>query len=365
MNTKTVCVLQHVQGETPGLIADALAQHAVEVKWVRPFRGERIPARLDRESGLVVMGGPMGVYEQHQHPFLRQEIALIEQTLGEAKPILGVCLGSQLLAATLGARVAPGPQKEIGWHPITLRPSAAEDRLWRGMPASFMGFHWHGDVFDLPRGTVRLAESELTAHQAFRYGQSAYGFLFHAEVKPPMVQGMVREFRGELEAAGLVGEEILAAASQHLPALQEIGTTVFGRWAELVRDEAPPSSEPPRIRVKSAAEAPSPDDGARLVVDRLWPRRDTMPAKGRQARLSDLAPSDSLVYWYQNRPERAGDFRRRYFDELDACPEKAEPVLAELAKGPVTLLFSPRPSSHFTALVLRDYLLSALPAGRQ
>lgn len=241
----TVCAIQHVPCETLGLIASVLKRQGLAVKLVRPFRGERIPRSLRGCAGLVVMGGPMGVYEQDQHPFLADEIRLLQRAVREAKPVLGVCLGSQLLAAALDAPVTPGRRKEIGWHAVTLTSAASKDPLWRGLERRFVGYHWHGDVFELPRGAVSLARSDLTRNQAFRFGESAYGILFHLEVGAKMIARMTKTFRAELEQAGVAGADILGAATQHLPPLQEIGATVFSRWAELAaegRAEAPPAA---------------------------------------------------------------------------------------------------------------------------
>jgi GMP synthase (glutamine-hydrolysing) len=225
-----ICVLQHVEPETPGIIADALVERGVELVTVRTHRGERVPDRMDPFSGLLVMGGPMGVYEADRYPHLRDEIALIQRALADEKPVLGICLGSQLLAAAVGANVAPAT-KEIGWLEVTLAPGAHDDPLWRGTPAQFTAFHWHGDAFDLPRGAVALASSERTACQAFRHGAHAYGILFHMEVTEAIVQGMVHSFPKELAAAGVDGPAIVAEAGTRLAPMHRISQPVFDRWA--------------------------------------------------------------------------------------------------------------------------------------
>jgi GMP synthase (glutamine-hydrolysing) len=222
---KSVCVLQHADCETPGLIGEALAGCALQT--IRPYAGETVPRELGAAAALVVMGGPQSVYEQDKFPHLRDELRLIEQALRDAKPILGVCLGSQLLAAALGANVHPGKQKEIGWFDVTLR----DDPLWAGAPRQFTAFHWHGDVFDLPRGATSLASSAFTPHQAFRYGVNACGLLFHLEVTAPQIAGMTALFGDELHRAGVDGRAILSGTRKHLPALQEIGAAVFRTWA--------------------------------------------------------------------------------------------------------------------------------------
>ncbi len=231
---KPVIALQHIQCEAPATIAEALAARKIPVRAVHLSHGDPVPPEIGDAAGLVVMGGPMGVYEQERYPHLREEIRLLESALKAETPILGVCLGSQLLASALGAGVRHGARKEIGWHSVSLAHGAGDDPLWKGIPSPFTAFHWHGDVFDLPHGAVPLASSELTPHQAFRYGQNAYGFLCHMEVTDKIISDMVKDCSDELRAAGVNGTEILAKKSDYLPALQKIGRLVLGRWAALV-----------------------------------------------------------------------------------------------------------------------------------
>jgi GMP synthase (glutamine-hydrolysing) len=235
---KPVIVVQHIQCETPGTIAEVLDARGIPRHAIRVFHGDPVPPQVDEAAGLVIMGGPMGVYEQARYPFLRDEIRLLESALRAEVPVLGVCLGSQLLASALGAKVAPGTRKEIGWHPVWLSQSAGDDPLWKGAQPRFTAFHWHGDVFDLPRGAVSLASSELTACQAFRHGDNAYGLLFHMEVTDQLVSGMVKDCSDELTAAGISGMEILTKRSEHLPQLRSLGQSVFGRWTDLVEHRA-------------------------------------------------------------------------------------------------------------------------------
>lgn len=186
------------------------------------------------ENALIVMGGPMGVYETKQYPFLKDEMKLIEDALRQKKPVLGICLGSQLLASVLGAPVKKGKKKEVGWHPVFLKPEASKDALWAGAPKSFMGLHWHGDIFDLPKGSAALASSELTRVQAYRYGASAYGFLFHMEVTRIMIRKWTDIFAGELKREKISASDILRESEHHQPFLQALGSVIFDRWAEKV-----------------------------------------------------------------------------------------------------------------------------------
>lgn len=229
-----VWVLQHAPRETLGIIAGALESAGGAARTVRVFAGEPVPAQMTEAAGLIVLGGPMGVYESALFPFLKQELRLIEQALKARKPILGICLGSQLLAVALGAQVTKGRQKEIGWRTVTLTEQAREDPLWKGVEPAFMGFHWHGDLFEVPRGAGLLASSVLTARQAYRYGENAYGLLFHIEVTEEIIRGMVQAFADELKESGADEAEILGGIQTHLPRLQRVGRSVFRRWVGLL-----------------------------------------------------------------------------------------------------------------------------------
>jgi GMP synthase (glutamine-hydrolysing) len=226
--------IQHIECESPGTIADALEAKAISLRIVSVYKGQPIPTEMGTAAGLVIMGGPMGVYEGDRYPFLREEIRLIEQAIKEEKAVLGVCLGSQLLAKALGARVTKGEKKEIGWYPVSLADGAAKDPLWASMQRSFMAYHWHRDVFELPRGAEPLASSALTPCQAFRYGGRAYGFLFHMEVTEKIIGEMIRTFAEELKEEGLGDRHITEGAANYLPHLQSIGKVVFGRWGGLL-----------------------------------------------------------------------------------------------------------------------------------
>ena len=230
-----VTILQHVHCETPGIISDCLQSADIDTRWIRTFEGDPIPFSMEAQAGLIVMGGPMSVSDHEQFPFLLEEQRLIEAALKDDKPVLGVCLGSQLLAATLGAEVKSGAQKEIGWHAITLAQGAASDALWKDLPQQFTAYHWHGDVFELPHEAVSLAYSELTACQGFRYGTNAYGILFHIEMTEKIIQNMLEEFSDELEEEKIVARSIIEKIGDFLPNLQTVGSRVFQRWVKLLK----------------------------------------------------------------------------------------------------------------------------------
>lgn len=231
---RRVVVLQHAASENLGAIENILGREAIEFRYVRTFEDQPVPRDLNTFSAVIVMGGPMGVYETDKYPFLVSEMDLMEKCLKSRKPVLGVCLGSQLLAACLGVPVRKGRKKEIGWFPVTLTPEGQHDRLWKEQPQKFTPFHWHGDVFDLPSGAVSLASSELTAVQAFNYGDLAYGLLFHLEVTRPHIEKMLSEFAEEVQQQNLSAPGILRDTDSFLPPLQAIVSNVIGRWAKSI-----------------------------------------------------------------------------------------------------------------------------------
>jgi GMP synthase (glutamine-hydrolysing) len=217
-------VLQHADAEAPGLLGPALEAAGFVLRTVRPDRGEAVPGAASEFAGLLLMGGPMGVYERGRFPHLRNEIDLVREALDREVPVLGICLGSQILAAAAGARVHRGPAKEIGWAPIRLRPAGAADPVLGLIPDGAFVFHWHGDTFELPSGAVLLASSDLYAHQAFRLGRAAYGLQFHPEVTEEMVREFAASGRVELEAErGPEGERLLVdGAGRHAAGLAPI-----------------------------------------------------------------------------------------------------------------------------------------------
>ena len=226
--------MQHTASENLGTIEYALRGHQIEFAYIETHRAKAVPPEMADKAGLVVMGGPMGVYEEAAFPFLRDEMRLIESALALGHPVLGVCLGSQLLAAVLGAEVTKGPRKELGWYEVVLTESGRSDSLFANVQPSFWPFHWHGDVFSLPKGSVSLASSQQTAHQAFRHGKNAYGLLFHLEVTKPQIAEMLNVFVDELREAGASSAEIAEQTPRHLTALQAIASDVFNRWAAML-----------------------------------------------------------------------------------------------------------------------------------
>jgi GMP synthase (glutamine-hydrolysing) len=174
--------IQHVSYEDPGLIAQAASRRGIELQLCHPYRGEPLPS-WEEIDGLVVMGGPMGVSDTSEHPYLTHETELIAAMVHAGQPVLGVCLGAQLLAHSLGAKVYRGEQAEIGFGSVSLTPAGRNDPVLGSFGAEILPVvHWHQDTFDLPDDALWLARSALYPHQAFRVGECAYAFQFHVEV---------------------------------------------------------------------------------------------------------------------------------------------------------------------------------------
>lgn len=222
-------VIQHVEMEGPGRIAELLAERDLRVELVEVFAGAAVPRSIGADEILVVMGGGMGVgdREDSRYPFLNAEIALLERALAEGRGILGVCLGSQLLASAAGARVYPNvirdeaghevTVREVGWGSVDLLGGAAGEPALAGLGDEQTVLHWHGDTYDLPAGAVHLASSRLCRHQAFRIGPRAFGLQFHVEADAALAIRWAHEDAEFVRAArGPDGPGAVVAESERL-----------------------------------------------------------------------------------------------------------------------------------------------------
>jgi GMP synthase-like glutamine amidotransferase len=225
-----VLAFRHVPFEHLGLIADSLAERNIECRYVDLYDSDGDPA-ADDAGGLIFMGGPMSVNDDL--PYIRRELQLVKDAVAQGKPVLGVCLGSQLIAKALGGRVYKNPVKEIGWFDVGFTEAARADRLFAGLNGPELVFHWHGETFDLPAGAALLASSEACRHQAFRVGANVYGLQFHLEVTPEMIADWCQQD----ENCGDMREIAYPIDPQrNAPRLRELSRQVFGRWCELLEN---------------------------------------------------------------------------------------------------------------------------------
>ncbi|HET9870768.1 MAG TPA: type 1 glutamine amidotransferase [bacterium] len=226
----TLTCFQHIDCEGPGTLQTVLEPLGFRLNILKPYRGDPVPAELG--DGLVVLGGPMGVYEREQYPWMEAELAAIRRALDASLPTLGVCLGSQMLAHAAGAQVFRGALPEVGWRPIALTPEGKKDALLEGLPGAFDVFHWHGDTFTLPKDAALLAGSDWFPHQIFRLGK-AYGFQCHLEVTEAMAREWAHLYAKELAPAGGPTPEarVLGDLPRHAAALGALAEKVFTRFA--------------------------------------------------------------------------------------------------------------------------------------
>jgi GMP synthase-like glutamine amidotransferase len=191
-------IVKHVDIEGPGLIEDRLRQEKIPYQILTLESGLHLP-KLDNFTHIVILGGPMNVYEEDQYPFLREEDLFIKEAIQRGKSILGICLGAQLIAKALGARIFKAPVKEIGWCDVSLTRIGSIDPFFSQLPRTFSVFQWHGDTFEIPHSAVLIATSSLVPHQAFRYGDNAYGLQFHLEVTQEMIREWMETYEEEFE----------------------------------------------------------------------------------------------------------------------------------------------------------------------
>ncbi|HJT23840.1 MAG TPA: type 1 glutamine amidotransferase [bacterium] len=229
-----ITCFQHIDCEGPGSLLEILKAKEVRINVLKPFQGDPVPAHLG--DGLVVLGGPMGVYEEKQYPWMTAELNAIRKCLDSSLPVLGICLGSQMLAHAAGGNVYKGQEQEVGWYPITPTERGHLDSLLLGLPREFNAFHWHGDTFTLPSRAALLAGSAKYPHQIFRVGTNAYGFQCHLEVTAEMVKSWMQVYAKELVPQGgpIPPEPIEEHLAENAAALNALAENVFARFAALL-----------------------------------------------------------------------------------------------------------------------------------
>ena len=231
-----VLVLQHIACEPPGVFEDVLHERGAELHRVELDEGQPLPDWREFDA-MVAMGGPMSANDDPELPWLTGEKLLIGDATRAGIPYWGVCLGVQLLAASLGARVYPGPQPEVGLLPVDLTEDGRADPVFGGLEKGLATLQWHGDTFDLPDGAVLLASSPAYANQAFRF-ERAYGVQFHLEVSAEMAREWAEVPAYVASLARTLGAEqapaFLAAIEQGADAMREEGRALFERWLDRV-----------------------------------------------------------------------------------------------------------------------------------
>jgi len=237
-NGKRTCVaVRHVAFEDLGLLAALLAARGYVTRWLEAGVDPIDAASLLQPDLVVILGGPIGVYEADTYPFVTDEIAAVAARLDANRPMLGICLGAQMMTAALRARVAPGPVKEIGWTPLTLTPAGQTSVL--APLATTPVLHWHGDNCDLPAGCERLAATAHCPVQAFCRAPWQLALQFHIEVEPARVERWLIGHTVELGKAGIDPRTLRAEAKAHGAATAAAGRVVLSKWLDSIAEASP------------------------------------------------------------------------------------------------------------------------------
>jgi len=226
-----ILALTHEQGPQTGVFADSADEHGATIEEWSFAWGTPPPRPLDEYDAVFVFGGVMNTNEEQYHPWLREETMVIQRFLDQGVPLLGVCLGGQLVAKAAHANVTRAPESEVGWHPVELLPETADDPLFSRLPSRMMAYQWHHFSFDLPGGAVPLAQSDVCL-QAFRLGERAWGLQFHCEVSAEMVELWTAacEALPDHEEPGFDPARVRAETPRHIDAWNEVGREISSRF---------------------------------------------------------------------------------------------------------------------------------------
>jgi len=243
-------VCQHVAYEILGSLNPLLKQHGFRIHYINFDRSPDAQPSLEGYDGLVILGGPMNVDEGEKYPHLPYEIDLIRQAMARDIPVLGICLGAQLIAKALGAKVGPNPEKEIGWYDVAPTEEGNKDPLLAHFKEVEKIFQWHGETFDIPEGAIHLATSPGCPNQAFRYGDKTYAFQFHLEVDQAMIERWLDVPFHKKELAGLRGkidpDEIRETTPNYIDQLIKLSENTFGAFIKLFAQQKKYHSLPSR-----------------------------------------------------------------------------------------------------------------------
>ncbi len=232
---KKVLIIQNDVKEGAGQLQQLLRERKIEVEVIF---GWNLPPDMAVETiyaGMVILGGTQAVYEKTAHPYLENQIMLCQDIINSGLPILGICLGAQILGAALGGEVKPNAEKEIGWYDLTLTQEAQEDPLLSGYPAVAPAYHFHGDFFNLPPTCIRLAQSEMTYCQVFRFRENVYGFQYHLEVDQALIETMCHNNAEYMNKNGFDANTIIKQSLAHIEQFKHNNATVLNHWIDLLQ----------------------------------------------------------------------------------------------------------------------------------
>ena len=230
-----ILVFQNEECEHLGVFSKILNENNISYQYIKLYEEEEIP-NLNDYSAIIILGGPMNVYEERKYPFLKKENSSIKEALKINKPMLGICLGAQIIARAAGAKVYPAKRKEIGWFTIDLTVEGRDDTVFKGLERQLSVFQWHGDTFDMPTESKKLATSNLIPNQAFSIGETTYALQFHLEVTKQMISEWVNRYANELASLKeeVDTDKMMKYSEQYIQPLNKHASLLFLNFLRLL-----------------------------------------------------------------------------------------------------------------------------------
>jgi GMP synthase (glutamine-hydrolysing) len=235
--------LRHVAYEDLGLLAQILRSEGWDTSYCESANDDLGAPAIEAADLLIVLGGPFGAYETETYPFLAEEIAILERRLARKRPTLGICLGAQLMAKALGARVFPGPVREVGWGRVELTAQGRQSCLYPLAEDGAKVVHWHGDTFDLPSGAARLASNDNYQNQAFAFGDEALALQFHLEADAATLEKWYVGYAIDLPPDEMSVAEFRAQTKDAAPQAGPRAAKIFSAWLRDIGNNGPLRSE--------------------------------------------------------------------------------------------------------------------------
>lgn len=231
--SEEILILKHIDIEGPGSIEEFFRNTAWNFRVIDLSREKLVAEDVRDLDAVISLGGPMNVYEDNKYPFLKDETEFLKKAISEEIPVLGICLGSQLLAKACGAKIKKAKTKEIGWYKVNLTDEGRGEPLFENLSSELSVFQWHQDSFEIPEGGVHLAKSSSCLNQAFRFGRNAYGLQFHLEVTPEMVERWINKYVKK-DCAEFDVKDMLIESYKRKEAFRKQANTVYLNFSRII-----------------------------------------------------------------------------------------------------------------------------------